>query len=98
MQEKKVPQRKCLGCGQPFPKKNLLRVVRSPEGIISVDETGKKAGRGAYVCRKLSCLRKARKAKRLERSLECEISDDVFSELESEIAGLEKEVLPNGNG
>ncbi len=91
MQEKKVPERKCLGCGRPFPKKTLLRVVRSPEGAIAFDVTGKMSGRGAYVCKKLTCLKKARKVKRLERALDCEISQEIYDRLEVEITGIEKE-------
>ena len=67
---KKVPQRKCVGCGEMKDKKSLLRIVRSPEGEISLDLTGKKSGRGAYVCRSRECIKKAVKEKRLERALE----------------------------
>ncbi len=67
-------------------KSALIRVVRSPEGEISLDKTGKKSGRGAYVCPKLSCMKKARKARRIEKALECEISEDVYTALESEFA------------
>ena len=66
MQTKKIPVRMCSGCGEHFPKKELVRVVRSPEGELSMDLTGRKPGRGAYLCPKVECLRKARKAKRLE--------------------------------
>jgi len=84
--KKKIPERKCTGCGQSKPKNTLLRVVRSPEGVITLDFTGKKSGRGAYVCRGLACLKKARKAKRLERSLECAIPDEVYDALEKEMS------------
>ena len=89
MQTKKIPVRMCSGCGQHFPKKELVRVVRSPQGEISVDLTGKKSGRGAYICRNVECLRKARKAKRLERALECQIPDEVYGRLEEELSGSE---------
>lgn len=82
MAEKRIPLRKCIGCNEQKPKKELLRVVRSPEGEISLDETGKKAGRGAYLCRDKACLTKARKAKRLERTFECQIPDEVYTRLE----------------
>ena len=82
---KKIPQRQCLGCNEHKPKKELLRVVRSPEGEISLDFTGKKSGRGAYICRDVRCLKKARKSKRIERSLECQISDAVYDLMESEL-------------
>jgi predicted RNA-binding protein YlxR (DUF448 family) len=67
---------------QRFPKKELIRVVRSPEGEISLDAKGKKSGRGAYICPKPECLKKARKAKRLERALESPITEDVYDKLE----------------
>ena len=79
---KKTPERKCLGCMQSFPKTSLIRVVRSPEGEVTLDRTGKKSGRGAYVCPSADCLKKAIKAKRLERALECSIPDEVLEGLE----------------
>ena len=82
---KKIPQRQCLGCNEHKPKKELLRVVRSPEGEISLDFTGKKSGRGAYICHDVRCLKKARKSKRIERSLECQIPDEVYDLMESEL-------------
>ena len=83
---KKQPQRMCSGCKEKMLKKELIRVVRSPEGDISLDRTGRQSGRGAYLCPKLSCLRLARKAKRLERSLETAIPDEVYAQLEQELA------------
>ena len=91
MHTKKLPMRKCLGCGDMLPKKELVRVVKTKTGEgeenfeISLDLTGKKAGRGAYVCRKSSCLSLARKAKRLERALSCRIPDEVYDKLEKEM-------------
>ena len=85
MQTKKLPVRMCSGCGQHFPKKDLVRVVRSPQGELSVDLTGKKSGRGAYLCQNVECLRKARKARRLERSRACQIPDEVYQRLEEEM-------------
>ena len=82
MKEKKIPERRCVGCGISFPKKDLIRVVRLPDGGAELDPTGKKAGRGAYICRSAECLKKARKAKLLERNLEVTISDEVYEELE----------------
>ena len=82
---KKVPQRKCLGCMQSFPKKELIRVVRTPEGEVCVDLTGKKPGRGAYICKSESCLKKAIKAKRLQTNLEVTISEELTSELAKEL-------------
>lgn len=82
MQQKKIPMRKCVGCNESKQKKELVRIVRSPEGAISVDITGKKSGRGAYICNDPECLKKARKAKRLERIFEVSIEDSVYEEAE----------------
>lgn len=82
---RKIPTRRCCGCGESFPKKDLIRVIRAPDGTVSLDFTGKKSGRGAYVCRSLDCFRKARRADRLGRSLECAIPDAVLDALEEEI-------------
>lgn len=78
---KKIPQRKCVGCGEMKDKKALLRIVRSPEGEIALDLTGKKSGRGAYVCRSKDCITKAVKEKRLERALEKPVSEEVYAKL-----------------
>lgn len=83
---KKIPQRQCTGCGESKPKRELIRVVRSPEGEISLDFTGKKAGRGAYLCPSDKCLKKAQKTRKLSRSLECEIPDEIYDALAEEIA------------
>ena len=83
---RKIPVRRCTGCGEHLPKKELIRVVRTPEGEILLDESGKKSGRGAYICKNASCLKKARKAKRLESSLACSIPDEVYDRLEEELA------------
>lgn len=86
--QKKTPMRQCLGCNQHMPKQQLLRVVRSPEGEVSLDFTGKKSGRGAYICKNLACLKKVRKSRRLEHSLTCTISDEVYNRMEAELSGL----------
>ncbi len=83
--QKRIPERTCTGCGEVKPKAELLRVVRSPEGEISLDFTGRKSGRGAYLCRSAACLKKARRAKRLERNLDCVIPDEVYNALEQEL-------------
>ena len=88
--KKKIPERRCSGCNTSFPKPTLLRVVRAPDGSVSLDFTGKKSGRGAYVCRSVQCFKKARKAKRFERSLECEIPDEVYDALERELSENEE--------
>ena len=78
---KKIPQRQCLGCREMKPKPELLRVVRSPEGEVSLDPKGKKPGRGAYVCPNADCLRRAIKSRALSRALETEIPDEVMEGL-----------------
>lgn len=85
MAVKKIPMRKCLGCMEQKPKKELVRVVKSADGDISLDLTGKKNGRGAYICPEVSCLEKAKKAKRLERAFECTIPAEVYEAMESEL-------------
>lgn len=70
---------------QSFPKKELIRLVRTPEGELVLDFTGKKSGRGAYICHNKACFAKARKAKRFEKNLECEIPEDVYVSLEAEL-------------
>ena len=82
---KNVPLRKCLGCDEMLGKKGLLRIVRDKDGNVSLDLTGKKSGRGAYICPDLNCLQAARKAKRLERALECAIPAEVYDAMEGEI-------------
>lgn len=83
---RKQPERRCLGCMQSFPKKELIRLVRTPEGIVELDFQGKKSGRGAYICKNTVCFKKARKAGRFERNLECEIPDTVYDRLEVELS------------
>ncbi len=82
---KKIPQRQCVGCRVMKDKRELLRVVKSPEGDISLDFTGKKAGRGAYVCHELACLQRARKSRALERAFETTISPEIYDSLEKEM-------------
>ena len=86
---RKIPQRKCVGCGTSKDKKELIRVVKNAEGEISVDLTGKKNGRGAYICHDAECLKKAKKAGRLEKSFECQISEEIYERLMQEIAADE---------
>lgn len=87
---KKVPLRKCLGCGEMKPKQELIRAVRSPEGEISLDLTGKKNGRGAYICRDSKCLTAAIKAKRFERAFGCKIEQPVYDSMLSELESGEQ--------
>ena len=86
---KKIPMRQCLGCRQMKPKRELIRVVRSPEGEISLDFKGKKPGRGAYLCPTPECLKRATKSRALERAFETSIPDDVYEALGREMEGGE---------
>lgn len=98
MRQKKIPMRKCTGCGEMKEKKQLVRIVKAPDitdengeiiqkGEISVDITGKKSGRGAYVCQNPQCLAAAKKARRLERAFSCKIPETVYSDLEKQLSG-----------
>ena len=85
MQTIHVPMRMCNGCGEMKPKKELIRVVKSKEGDISLDLTGKKAGRGAYICHNPECLQKARKARRLEKAFSAQIPNEIYDEMEQQL-------------
>ncbi len=85
MPVKKVPMRQCIGCGERKEKKSLIRIIRTPEGEIAVDFTGKKNGRGAYICNSSDCLSMAQKKKSLERSLNTDIPESVYQALTKEI-------------
>ena len=96
MKQKKLPMRKCTGCGEMKEKRELIRVVKAPDvkndsgevieqGQVSLDLTGKKSGRGAYVCKSTDCFEKARKARRFERSLSCKIPEDVYEQMSKEL-------------
>ena len=80
---KKIPERKCMGCNEKKPKKELIRVLRTPEGKVELDTTGKKSGRGAYICKSKACFDKAYKSKRLERCLEVDIPDEVYENIKN---------------
>lgn len=97
---KKIPMRKCTGCGEMKPKRELIRVVKAPDikdengnvtksGEVSLDLTGKKSGRGAYVCKSAICFEKARKARRFERSLSCKIPEEVYEQMSAELNSAE---------
>lgn len=96
MRQKRVPMRMCTGCGEMKPKKELVRVVKAPDqkdedgnvilsGAVSLDLTGRKPGRGAYVCRSSDCLKAARKARRFERAFSCQIPEEVYNQMEEEL-------------
>ena len=85
MKTKKIPMRMCLGCCEMKPKRELIRVVKSKEGDISLDLTCKKSGRGAYICKSVECFEKARKARKFEKSFSCMISEDIYNSMEGEL-------------
>ncbi len=85
MKAKREVKRMCVGCGEMFDKRELIRVVKSPEGEVSLDLTGKKNGRGAYVCNNPECLKKARKRKSIECAFSMKIEDAVYDKMEEEI-------------
>lgn len=87
MLKRKIPLRKCMGCNEMKPKKELVRVVRNAEGEVSLDLNGRKPGRGAYVCHDPACLAKAIKSKRFERAFACRIPDDIYEQMEKELQG-----------
>lgn len=86
MKQKKIPLRVCAGCQEQKNKKEMIRVVRTPEGTVEIDKTGKKSGRGVYICQDLTCLEKAYKEHRLERSLKTKVSDEIYESLRQELS------------
>ena len=84
-QKKKIPLRKCTGCGEMKPKKELVRVVKTPEDEVLMDLTGRVNGRGAYICPNAQCLKIARKSKRIERSFQMQIPDEIYDKMEEEL-------------
>ena len=88
MKEKKIPMRMCVGCREMKPKKELLRVVRGPDGVVSIDVTGRKPGRGAYVCKSAECLEKAIRQRQLERAFECQLTEETKASLNRELEAL----------
>lgn len=87
--QRKIPQRQCVGCRTMKDKKALVRIVKTPEGEICVDATGKKSGRGAYICPDAQCLQKARKSRALERAFETAIPEAVYDAMETELGGAD---------
>jgi len=85
--QKKIPQRQCMGCRERKAKRELIRVVRGTDGTVGLDFTGKRNGRGAYICPDLECLKKAQRSKALDRSLETAIPDEVYESLLQELEG-----------
>ena len=89
--QRKIPQRQCLGCNEHRPKKELIRVVKKPDGSVELDLVGKVSGRGAYICHDIKCFRRARKSRRIEHNLECTIPDELYDAMEREIEGSSDE-------
>lgn len=87
MKTRKIPMRMCLGCQEMKPKKELIRVVRTPEGTVELDPSGKRNGRGAYICPQVDCFKAAVKGKRFQKALEIELSPQVIEELERKLVG-----------
>ena len=83
--QKKIPMRQCLGCREMHPKKELIRIVRSPEGVVSLDSKGKASGRGAYLCPNAECLKRAIKAKAISRAFDVEIPQEIYDSLYSQM-------------
>lgn len=88
LKQKKVPLRMCLGCQEMKPKRELIRIVKNKENEISIDATGKKQGRGAYICKSPECFEKARKGKRLEKAFETKIDEDIYEMLKQQLEGM----------
>ncbi|MDD2234034.1 MAG: YlxR family protein [Desulfitobacteriaceae bacterium] len=85
MKTRKIPMRMCLGCQQMLPKKELIRIVKTPEGIVEIDPTGKKNGRGAYICSRVDCLQNASKTYRFQKALGIDISPEIFKDLKEKL-------------
>ena len=84
---KKIVTRTCMGCNQKKDKTQLIRIVKNKDNIISIDETGKKEGRGAYICKDITCLEKLIKSKRLEKVFDMKISEEIYKDLRGEVIG-----------
>lgn len=93
MRTRKIPLRKCVACQQMMPKKELIRVVRTPDEAILIDLTGKKAGRGAYLCGKLSCFKLAKKSKALDRALKQTVAAEIYDQLEQDFIRVEDDFI-----
>lgn len=89
LKKKKIPMRMCTGCLEMKPKKELIRIVKTPDGNVVVDTTGKQSGRGAYICRNKECLEKSFKTKKLNKSLNTAISDEIYNKLRDEVLDAE---------
>ncbi|REE94460.1 hypothetical protein A8990_101254 [Paenibacillus taihuensis] len=95
MRPRKIPLRKCVACQEMKPKKELIRVVRTPDEAVLIDLTGKKAGRGAYMCGKVSCFKLAKKSKALDRALKQSVGTEIYDQLEQDFIAVEDEFNAN---
>ncbi|MBD8497104.1 YlxR family protein [Paenibacillus sp. SC116] len=95
MKPRKVPLRKCVACQQMMPKKELIRVVKTPQDEVQIDLTGKKSGRGAYLCGKLACFKLAHKSKALDRALKQAVHADIYQQLAQDFIRVEDDFLAN---
>ncbi|MBP1991295.1 RNase P modulator RnpM [Paenibacillus eucommiae] len=93
MKQRKIPLRKCVACQEMMPKRDLIRVVKTPEDEIVIDLKGKKSGRGAYLCGKLSCFKLAKKSKALDRALKSAVSTEIYDQLEQDFIHVEDEFI-----
>lgn len=93
MKQRKTPLRKCVACQQMMPKKELIRVVKTPDGELHIDLTGKRAGRGAYLCAKQSCFKLAKKSRALDRALKSTVHPDIYDALEQDFIKVEDEFI-----
>ncbi len=94
MKSKRIPMRMCIGCSEMKEKRSLVRVIKTPEGVIFLDATGKKSGRGAYLCKNMDCFQNAKKGRRLERAFSCRVDAAVYEELEN---ALQREVVQSAD-
>lgn len=90
MKNKKVPMRQCVGCRELRNKKDLMRILKTPDNNVIFDDTGRMNGRGAYICPSVECLKKARRTKAIERSLDISITDEVYDAIERQMSELDK--------
>lgn len=91
MKTRKIPLRKCIACHEMMPKRELIRVVRAPDGPITIDLTGKKPGRGAYLCGKVQCFKLAKKSKAFDRALKQPVEEEIYNRLEQDFVAVEAE-------
>jgi predicted RNA-binding protein YlxR (DUF448 family) len=92
LRQKRIPVRKCVACQEMMNKKSLIRIVRTPEGEVTIDPSGKKSGRGAYLCTKVECFQLAKKKKSLDRALKQSVSDEIYGHLEDDFVKVQPDL------